>query len=72
MRSIVNEDPDLNPFSQECLHLEQTANLKIKGLQFRNKYPNSYMADQGLKVFKFERDYNNVLNMNLLEHFLVV
>ena len=70
MRSIVNEDPDLNPFSQGVPSPEQIpANLKSKVYNYRNKYPNSYMADQGLKVFKFERDYSNVLEYEFIRAF---
>jgi|TARA_Y100000033_G_scaffold40985_1_gene41251 hypothetical protein len=74
MRSIVGEDPDLNPFDTPGLppRPDQTpVNLKSKAYNYRVKYPDDYMADQGLKVFKFERDYTNVLEYEFIRSFPV-
>lgn len=74
MRSIVNEDPNLNPFDTPGLppRPDQTpVNLKSKAYNYRVKYPDNYMADQGLKVFKFERDYSNILEYEFIRSFPV-
>ena len=54
MRSIVNEDP------------EKVAN---NSTVYRTKYPNDYIADQGLKIYKFERDYTSVLTYEFFRSF---
>ena len=54
MRSIVNEDP------------EKVAN---NSTVYRTKYPNDYIANQGLKIYKFERDYSTVLTYEFFRSF---
>lgn len=54
MRSIVNEDP------------QKVAN---NSTVYRTKYPNDYIADQGLKIYKFERDYTSVLTYEFFRSF---
>ena len=53
MRGIMNED-------------EKAVN---KNYNYRPKYPDEYIADQGLKVFKFERDYKQVLTYEFIRSF---
>ena len=53
MRGIVNED-------------EKAVN---NNYHYRPKYPDEYMAEQGLKVFKFERDYKQVLTYEFIRSF---
>lgn len=74
MRSIAGEEHDVNPFDTPGLppRPDQTAvNIKSKAYNYRVKYPDNYMADQGLKVFKFERDYRNVLEYEFIRSFPV-
>ena len=54
MRSIVNED------------LEKVAN---NSTVYRTKYPNDYIANQGLKIYKFERDYTSALTYEFFRSF---
>ena len=54
MGSIVNED------------LDKVAN---NSTVYRTKYPNDYIANQGLKVYKFERDYSSVLTYEFFRSF---
>ena len=36
---------------------------------YRAKYPNEYICDQGLKIYKFERDYDRVLEYQFFKFF---
>jgi len=54
MRSIVNEDPQ---------------KVSSSTTVYRTKYPNDYIADQGLKIYKFERDYTSVLTYEFFRSF---
>lgn len=36
---------------------------------YRAKYPNDYICKQGLNIYKFERDYNQVLEYNFFNFF---
>ena len=53
MKGIMNED-------------EKAVNINY---HYRPKYPDEYMAEQGLKVFKFERDYKQVLTYEFVRSF---
>jgi hypothetical protein len=53
MKGIMNED-------------EKSKNINYN---YRAKYPNEYMADQGLKILKFERDYKLVLTYEFYRAF---
>ena len=53
MKGIMNED-------------EKSVNVNY---HYRPKYPDEYIADQGLKVFKFERDYKQVLTYEFVRSF---
>ena len=65
MRSIVGEDIEGDPLNVRL------PDLSSKAYNYRVKYPDDYMADQGLKVFKFERDYTNVLEYEFIRSFPV-
>ena len=58
---IMNEDQDSNPFSGN--------GLASKAYNYRVKYPNDYIADQGLKIIKFERDYQQQLTYEFIRSF---
>jgi len=53
MKGIMNEDENAN----------------TNTYQYKPKYPNEYMADQGLKILKFERDYKSVLTYEFYRAF---
>lgn len=59
---IMNEDQDSNPFSGGN-------GLASRAYNYRVKYPNDYIADQGLKVIKFERDYQQQLTYEFIRSF---
>tara|TARA_B100000902_G_scaffold128328_1_gene127637 strand:- start:851 stop:1693 length:843 start_codon:yes stop_codon:yes gene_type:complete len=59
---IMNEDQNSNPFSGGN-------NLASRAYNYRVKYPNDYIADQGLKVIKFERDYQQQLTYEFIRSF---
>ena len=47
----------------------QPPNLASREYHYRVKYPNDYIADQGLKVIKFERDYQQQLTYEFIRSF---
>ena len=67
---IMNEDQDDNPISADGgPNQEQPPNLASRSYNYRVKYPNDYIADQGLKVIKFERDYQQQLTYEFIRSF---
>ena len=54
MSEIMNEDSD---------------DARDKSYFYRSKYPDEYMADQGLKVIKFERDHNRSIEYEFFRTF---
>ena len=53
MKGIMNENED----------------AVAKSYQYKPTYPDEYMADQGLKIFKFERDYKQLLTYEFFRSF---
>jgi len=53
MKGIVNEDE----------------NAKNINYNYRPTYPDEYVADQGLKIFKFERDYKQFMTYEFIRSF---
>jgi len=53
MKGIVNED-------------EKSKNINYN---YRPTYPDEYTADQGLKIFKFERDYQQFMTYEFIRSF---
>ena len=53
MKGIMNENED----------------AVAKSYQYKPIYPDEYMADQGLKIFKFERDYKQLLTYEFFRSF---
>ena len=53
MKGIVNED-------------EKSKNINYN---YRPTYPDEYIADQGLKIFKFERDYQQFMTYEFIRSF---
>jgi len=67
---IMNEEQDDNPFSGGGGPvIDQPPNLASREYNYRVKYPNDYIADQGLKVIKFERDYQQQLTYEFIRSF---
>ena len=67
---IVNENQDDNPFSAGTgPTTDQPPSLASREYNYRIKYPNDYIADQGLKVIKFERDYQQQLTYHFIRSF---
>ena len=67
---IMNEDQDDNPISADGgPNQEQPPSLASRSYNYRVKYPNDYIADQGLKVIKFERDYQQQLTYEFVRSF---
>ena len=67
---IMNENQDENPFAAGAgPSVDQPPNLASRGYNYRVKYPNDYIADQGLKVTKFERDYQQQLTYEFIRSF---
>ena len=68
---IMNEEQDDNPFSGGGGNdeREQPPNLASREYNYRVKYPNDYIADQGLKVIKFERDHQRQLTYEFIRSF---
>jgi hypothetical protein len=67
---IMNENQDDNPFSAGTGPTQdQPPNLASREYNYRVKYPNDYIADQGLKVIKFERDYQQQLTYEFIRSF---
>ena len=67
---IMNEDQNANPFSDgDDPAQETTPSLASRDYHYRVKYPNDYIADQGLKVIKFERDYQQQLTYEFIRSF---
>ena len=54
MSEIMNEDSD---------------DARDKSYFYRSKYPDEYMADQGLKITKFERDHNRSIEYEFFRTF---
>ena len=67
---IMNENQDENPFAAGAgPSVDQPPNLASREYNYRVKYPNDYIADQGLKVTKFERDYQQQLTYEFIRSF---
>ena len=67
---IMNEDQENNPFSAGTGPTQDAPpNLASREYNYRVKYPNDYIADQGLKVIKFERDYQQQLTYEFIRSF---
>ena len=67
---IMNENQDENPFAVGAgPSVDQPPNLASRSYNYRVKYPNDYIADQGLKVIKFERDYQQELTYEFIRSF---
>ena len=67
---IMNEDQDSNPLSGGGgPTIDQPPSLASREYNYRVKYPNDYIADQGLKVIKFERDYQQQLTYEFIRSF---
>ena len=50
--------------------LQSTENqIAARNYNYRARYPNDYIVDQGLKVTKFERDYQQQLTYNFVRAF---
>ena len=47
----------------------QEPNIASRAYHYRARYPNEYIMDQGLKVTKFERNYQNSLTYNFVRAF---
>ena len=60
-----NEDPINSRNVTEAMDSE----LIDKSYNYRLRYPNDYMADQGLKVRKFEKDHGNILEYEFVRAF---
>ena len=54
MKGIMNEDEGVNV---------------NKSYNYRPTYPDEYTADQGLKIFKFERDYQQFMTYEFIRSF---
>ena len=54
MKGIMNEDEGVNV---------------NKAYNYRPTYPDEYIADQGLKIFKFERDYQQFMTYEFIRSF---
>ena len=48
---------------------DQDTQLMQSNYDYRIKYPDSYMADQGLKITKFEKDHQNLLQYEFIRVF---
>jgi len=48
---------------------DNSRELISKNYFYRMQYPNEYIADQGLKVRKFEKDYNGMLEYEFVRSF---
>jgi len=48
---------------------EDSADARNPNYFYRSKYPNDYMADQGLKITKFERDHNRSIEYEFFRTF---
>ena len=67
---IMNEDQENNPFSAGTGPTQDAPpNLASREYNYRVKYPNDYIADQGVKVTKFERDYQQQLTYEFIRSF---
>ena len=70
MRGIMNEDPDEDPFAAGGGPVTNVrSNLKSGVYHYRPTYPDEYIADQGLKIFKFERDYQQFMTYEFIRSF---
>ena len=49
----------------------QQPNIAARQYHYRVRYPNEYIMDQGFKVTKFERNYQNTLTYNFVRAFPV-
>ena len=67
---IMNEDLQSNPFAGGGGPTPaQTPSLASRAYHYRVKYPNDYIADQGLSITKFERDYQQQLTYEFIRSF---
>ena len=66
---IMNEDTESNPFSGNANAGGGEPNLASRAYHYRVKYPNDYIADQGLSITKFERDYQQQLTYEFIRSF---
>ena len=48
---------------------DQDTQLMQSNYDYRIKYPDSYMADQGLKITKFEKDHQNLMQYEFIRVF---
>ena len=48
---------------------QDNTKAKSANYNYRAKYPNEYICDQGLKIYKFERDYDRVLEYQFFKFF---
>ena len=65
---IMNEDLQSNPFSGGGNN-DAGPPLGSRAYHYRVKYPNDYIADQGLSITKFERDYQQQLTYEFIRSF---
>jgi len=49
--------------------MEDEGDNKGKAYNYRPTYPDEYTADQGLKIFKFERDYKQFMTYEFIRSF---
>jgi hypothetical protein len=49
--------------------MEEEGDNKDKAYNYRPTYPDEYTADQGLKIFKFERDYQQFMTYEFIRSF---
>ena len=67
---IMNEDLQSNPFAGGGGPTPaQQPSLASRAYHYRVKYPNDYIADQGLSITKFERDYQQQLTYEFIRSF---
>ena len=66
MRGIMNED---DPFASGGGPLANVKDSTSKNYHYRPTYPDEYTADQGLKIFKFERDYKQFMTYEFIRSF---
>ena len=66
MRGIMNED---DPFASGGGPLANLKDSKSINYHYKPTYPDEYTADQGLKIFKFERDYKQFMTYEFIRSF---
>ena len=68
--TLCMKNQDDNPISADGgPNQEQPPSLAAREYNYRVRYPNEYIADQGLKVIKFERDYQQQLTYEFVRSF---